>query len=137
MLAHEPPSHRNSRGYKTDGTLEIGRAASVSEGWGGGPNPGALAGSRPTKSRSTPVSAAALRSSFHERHDVEVGKIARVVTAERAKAGLTERARQAHMDAEDDIGKTSNGPAVPLLQGRARRSGTIRRVPRLRLLVLV
>ena len=66
-------------------------------------------------------------------YDVEVGKIARVVTEERAEGRAAERAGQAALDARRRHGpRPVPAGRLPLLQGRARRVGQADRVPRLR-----
>ncbi len=128
LLSHAPLEPQNSLAhYKSDGTLEIWSCSQIPS----AANPALGAGIAPDKVTFHLVRAG---GGFGRRltsdYDVEVGKIARVVTDERAKAGLPSVPVKLLWTREDDLGtRPVSARRVPLLQSRARRVGQARRVP--------
>jgi isoquinoline 1-oxidoreductase beta subunit len=109
LLSHAPLEPQNSTAhYKTDGTLEIWSCSQIPN----AQNPALGAGIDPAKITFHLVRAG---GGFGRRltsdYDVEVGKIARVVTDERAKAGLPSVPVKLLWTREDDISHDMYRPA--------------------------
>jgi len=109
LLSHAPLEPQNSMAhYKTDGTLEIWSCSQIPN----AQNPALGAGIDPAKITFHLVRAG---GGFGRRltsdYDVEVGKIARVVTEERAKAGLPSVPVKLLWTREDDISHDQYRPA--------------------------
>jgi isoquinoline 1-oxidoreductase subunit beta len=108
LLSHAPLEPQNSLAhYKTDGTLEIWSCSQIPA----ATNPALGAGIEPSKVTFHLVRAG---GGFGRRltsdYDVEVGKIARVVTEERAKAGLPSVPVKLLWTREDDLGHDQYRP---------------------------
>jgi isoquinoline 1-oxidoreductase beta subunit len=108
LLSHAPLEPQNSLAhYKTDGTLEIWSCSQIPS----AANPALGAGITPDKVTFHLVRAG---GGFGRRltsdYDVEVGKIARVVTEERAKAGLPSVPVKLLWTREDDLGHDQYRP---------------------------
>jgi isoquinoline 1-oxidoreductase beta subunit len=108
LLSHAPLEPQNSLAhYKTDGTLEIWSCSQIPA----AANPALGAGIEPGKVTFHLVRAG---GGFGRRltsdYDVEVGKIARVVTEERAKAGLPSVPVKLLWTREDDLGHDQYRP---------------------------
>jgi isoquinoline 1-oxidoreductase beta subunit len=108
LLSHAPLEPQNSLAhYKTDGTLEIWSCSQIPA----AANPALGAGITPDKVTFHLVRAG---GGFGRRltsdYDVEVGKIARVVTEERAKAGLPSVPVKLLWTREDDLGHDQYRP---------------------------
>jgi len=108
LLSHAPLEPQNSLAhYKSDGTLEIWSCSQIPA----AANPALGAGITPDKVTFHLVRAG---GGFGRRltsdYDVEVGKIARVVTEERAKAGLPSVPVKLLWTREDDLGHDQYRP---------------------------
>jgi len=108
LLSHAPLEPQNSLAhYKADGTLEIWSCSQIPS----AANPALGAGITPDKVTFHLVRAG---GGFGRRltsdYDVEVGKIARVVTEERAKAGLPSVPVKLLWTREDDLGHDQYRP---------------------------
>ena len=119
LLSHAPLEPQNSTAHFKDGKLEIWSPSQI-------PNPGQVAASAGIQAGDVLMHLVRAGGGFGRRlnsdYDIEVAKIARMVSDERTAAGMPSVPVKLLWTREDDIHFDQYRPErLPLLQGRHRR----------------